>query len=86
MEIELTDNAIADITYWKLNNQIKIIKRINALLENILSTPYTGIGKPEPLKFKLAGLWSRRINKEHRIVYRVYKNKIEVLSARYHYD
>ncbi|MEI7589469.1 MAG: Txe/YoeB family addiction module toxin [Chitinophagia bacterium] len=85
MEIELTDNAKADLLYWKLNNQVKIIKRVIVLLENILSTPYSGIGKPEPLKYELTGLWSRRINNEHRIIYSVSGNIILIYSLRFHY-
>ena len=85
MEIELTDNAKADLIYWKLNNQVKIIKRINILLENILSSPYSGIGKPEALKYELSGFWSRRINHEHRIIYAVSNNIIVIYSLKFHY-
>ncbi|MEI6190661.1 MAG: Txe/YoeB family addiction module toxin [Chitinophagia bacterium] len=61
------------------------VKIINNLLENILSEPFPGIGKPEPLKHELAGLWSRRINKEHRLIYRARKEIIEIVSLRFHY-
>jgi toxin YoeB len=72
--------------YWKLNHQIKILKRIEILLEDILSHPYTGIGNPEQLKYELSGLCSRRINKEHRLTYRVInKNQIEIIALRFHY-
>ena len=86
MEIIFSPNAEADLKYWKLNHQVKILKRIEHLLENILINPYIGIGNPEPLKYELSGLWSRRINKEHRFTYRVInENKIEIVSLRYHY-
>ncbi len=81
----MTDNAKADIEYWKLKNQIKIIKRINLLLEDILRNPSKGIGKPEALRYELSGYWSRRINNEHRILYSFSDNIITVYSLRYHY-
>ena len=64
------------------------MKKITALLEDISKHPYTGIGKPEPLKYELAGKWSRRINSEHRIIYSVNDDTIQiyVLSMRYHYN
>jgi toxin YoeB len=63
----------------------KTALRILELIEAILRDPFTGIGKPEPLKFVLAGCWSRRITQEHRLVYRVSENRIDFLQARYHY-
>ena len=74
------------MNHWKLKKNIKIQNRINNLLENIRSEPFTGIGKPEPLKYELTGLWSRRINKEHRLIYRVDIEVIEIVSLRYHYQ
>jgi toxin YoeB len=74
------------LNHWKLKKNIKIQNRINNLLENIRSEPFTGIGKPEPLKYELTGLWSRRINKEHRLIYRVGIEVIEIVSLRYHYQ
>lgn len=62
------------------------MKRISALLEDIEKTPYTGIGKPEELKYELSGWWSRRINKEHRLIYRIKEDQIHVLSLKFHYD
>ena len=64
------------------------MNRISALLADIAEHPFTGIGKPEPLKYDLAGKWSRRINTEHRIVYSVHDEMIDVyiLSMRYHYS
>lgn len=72
--------------YWKLNHQIKILKRIEMLLEDILSHPYTGVGNPEQLKYELSGLWSRRIDKQHRLIYRVVnKEQVEIVALRHHY-
>ena len=63
----------------------KLVKRINQLIEDILRTPFEGIGKPEPLKGDLSGYWSRRINDEHRLVYTVKANDLIVITCRYHY-
>ena len=72
--------------YWKKTDP-NMTKRIKKLLADILEHPYTGIGKPEPLKYELTGKWSRRINTEHRIIYSVHDEMIEVyvFSMRYHY-
>ena len=67
-----------------INNEFRLKK--NILLENIQSTPFTGIGKPEPLRYTLSGFWSRRIDKVHRIIYKVSSNKIEIISVRFHYS
>jgi toxin YoeB len=74
-----------DYISWQ-NEDKKMLKKINTLIKEIQRTPYEGIGKPEPLKFDLAGLWSRRIDREHRLVYQVDKNDILIYSCRYHYD
>jgi len=85
MEIAFTETALSDLQYWKKKKDIKIQIRITKLLEDIKEHPFKGIGKPEPLKFNLSGYWSRRITDEHRIVYRVDKNKVVVIALRYHY-
>lgn len=87
MEIKLLEQAKADLEYWKKTGNKAIMNKITALLKDILEHPYTGIGKPEALKYELAGKWSRRINSEHRIIYSVHDNQIEVyvFSMRYHY-
>lgn len=79
--------AKTDWDYWKQSGNTAITNKITALLKDIAGHPYTGIGKPEPLKYGLSGYWSRRINREHRIIYRVNGNEIEieVLAMRYHY-
>lgn len=86
MKLVFTPVAQEHWEYWKRNNP-DIAKRIKKLLADIVEHPYTGIGKPEPLKYELAGKWSRRINSEHRIVYSVRDETIEVFvfSMRYHY-
>ena len=87
MEIVFLEQAEKDREYWKKSGNKAIMNRITALLEDIIAHPYTGIGKPEPLKYELAGCWSRRINSEHRIIYSVNDDIITVyvLSMRYHY-
>ncbi|WP_333698630.1 Txe/YoeB family addiction module toxin [Bacteroides congonensis] len=87
MEIKLLEQAEIDLEYWKKTGNKVIMNKITALLKDISEHPYTGIGKPEPLKYELAGKWSRRINSEHRIIYSVHEDTIEVyvFSMRYHY-
>ena len=80
--------ADADLAYWKSTGNQRIMKRISRLLEDILLHPFTGIGKPEPLKGELHGVWSRCITDEHRLVYSVSKGMVfvYVLSLRFHYS
>lgn len=87
MEIVLLEQARKDRDYWKKSGNTKIQNRISSLLKDILQHPFTGIGKPGPLKHNLKGLWSRRINDEHRLVYQVSDGMIYVyvLSMRFHY-
>jgi toxin YoeB len=73
-----------DIRYL-VEHDRKMALRALELVESILRDPFTGIGKPEPLKFILAGCWSRRLTQEHRVVYRVSHDRIDFLQARYHY-
>jgi toxin YoeB len=73
-----------DLRYW-IETDRKTALRILDLMAAILADPFVGIGKPEPLKFVLAGCWSRRITQEHRLVYRVAGTRIDFLQARYHY-
>ena len=85
--IVFTQRAREDWDYWRTSGNKAITKKIAALLEDIAAHPYTGIGKPESLKYELAGCWSRRINSEHRIIYRVVDTVVEVqiLTMCYHY-
>jgi toxin YoeB len=73
-----------DLSYWVRTDR-KAALRVLELVEAAMRDPFTGIGKPEPLKFVLAGCWSRRITQEHRLVYRVSESRIDFLQARYHY-
>jgi toxin YoeB len=76
--------AWEDYLYWQRTDP-NMISRINLLIKEIMRTPHSGIGKPEPLKHALQGYWSRRINSEHRIVYKVVGKDILVAQLRYHY-
>ena len=73
-----------DLRYW-VEADRKTALRILELVEGVLRDPFTGIGKPEPLKHVLRGCWSRRITQEHRLVYKVGERRIDFLQARYHY-
>lgn len=85
MIIIFSKNAWDDYLSWQNENK-KILKKINELIKDIQRTLYEGIGKPELLKYDLAGLWSRRIDREHRLVYQVVENELIIYSCRYHYD
>lgn len=85
MEIDFLDNALDDISFWKKSGNKIVQSRITKLLQSICITPYSGIGKPEPLKHDLSGYWSRRITEEHRLIYTVSENRIKVISMRFHY-
>lgn len=86
MELRLTDTAKEDIKFFNRSGQSHIVKRIEKLLISIMETPFTGIGKPEPLKHQYSGKWSRRIDNEHRIIYTVQEDIIYIYSARGHYQ
>lgn len=73
-----------DLKYWVKTNR-KVAIRAFDLIESIMRDPFTGIGKPEPLKFILSGAWSRRLTQEHRIVYTVSDDRVDFLQCRYHY-
>lgn len=73
-----------DLKYWVKTNR-KVALRAFDLIEAIMRDPFTGVGKPEPLKFILSGAWSRRLTQEHRIVYTVGDDRIDFLQCRYHY-
>lgn len=73
-----------DLRHW-INTDRKVALRIIELIEAVLRDPFDGIGKPEPLKYVLAGCWSRRITQEHRLVFRVSERRVDFLQARYHY-
>jgi toxin YoeB len=77
-------DAWEDYLYWQKHDK-QMLRKVNSLIQEILRTPFSGTGKPEPLKYSLEGCWSRRINREHRIVYQVQDNIITIIQCRYHY-
>ena len=79
-----TDEAWSDYLYWQTRDR-KTLKRINRLIEAVKREPFSGIGKPEPLKENLAGFWSRRIDESNRLVYVVEETDLVIISCRYHY-
>jgi len=78
------DDAWQDYLYWQKIDK-KILKRVNQLIKDIQRTPFEGVGKTESLKFDMSGLWSRRINQEHRLIYNVKEEYIVIVQCRYHY-
>ena len=82
--LEFDQNAIEDLSYWVRKDRRKAEKILD-LVQEIAKNPFIGSGKPEPLKYNLSGCWSRRIDQEHRIVYSVEEDKINILSCRFHY-
>jgi len=84
MKLSWADKAWEDYLHWQQTDK-KILKRINRLIKDIQRKPFEGIGDPEPLRFNWAGYWSRRINKEHRFVYRIKDNELLVAQCRFHY-
>ena len=84
MKLIFSENAWEDYLYWQKTDK-KILNRINKLIKEIKREPFTGVGKPEPLKHGLAGYWSRRINDEHRMVYKVMDGALLIAQLRYHY-
>ena len=85
MNFVFTELSWEDYLYWQKNDKQKL-KRINELLKDIVRNPYEGIGKTEPLKFNYASFWSRRIDEEHRLIYRVIDDEIQIVKCRFHYD
>ena len=84
MNLLFLEDAWEDYQYW-LQTDKATLKKINQLIKECIRTPYGGIGKPEPLKFDLTGTWSRRINQEHRLVYKIENENLIILQCRYHY-
>ena len=85
MKYIFVDESWDDYLYWQKIDK-KMLKRLNDLLKEISRTPFSGIGNPEPLKYKYEGFWSRKINKEHQLIYRVEKDEIFIAKCRFHYD
>ncbi len=84
MRLVFSQEAWDDYLHWQKTDR-KLLNRVNLLIREVLRSPFEGIGKPEPLKHGLAGYWSRRINDEHRLVYRVEGESVMIAQCRYHY-
>lgn len=85
MNVVFTDAAWSDYLYWQAEDR-KTLKKINDLIKDIKRSPYEGLGKPEPLRHQLQGYWSRRIDIEHRLVYKVEdRRRLVIIACRYHY-
>jgi toxin YoeB len=84
VRVVFSEHAWDDYLYWQKSDR-KVVLRINALIRDIQRAPYEGVGKPEALKHALSGWWSRRITEEHRIVYRVVGDDLQIAQLRYHY-
>ena len=85
MKYIFVDESWEDYIYWQKTDK-KMLKRINALIKDITINPLTGMGKPEPLKYKYSGFWSRRIDNIHRLIYQVKDDEIRIVKCRFHYD
>ncbi|HMQ74220.1 MAG: Txe/YoeB family addiction module toxin [Rhodoferax sp.] len=84
MKLVFADEAWEDYLYWQKQDR-KMVERIHKLIQEVRRDPFSGVGKPEPLKHALAGFWSRRITDEHRMVYRVEGDSLLIAQLRYHY-
>lgn len=84
MKLTWSEEAWEDYLYWQDADK-RMVKKINALIKDVLRTPFEGKGKPEPLKHNLSGFWSRRITEEHRLVYAIAESAILIAACRYHY-
>lgn len=84
MDLVFLESGWEDYLYWQKTDK-EVLKKINKLIKETLRSPFQGIGKPEALKFGMSGLWSRRINLEHRLIYKIEDDKMVVVQCRYHY-
>ncbi len=84
MRLVFAEQAWEDYLYWQKTDK-KLLERVNTLIKDVTRSPFSGIGKPEPLKNALSGYWSRRINEEHRIVYKIVDGSVFIAQLRYHY-
>jgi toxin YoeB len=84
VKLIFSEQAWEDYLYWQKTDK-QILKRINNLIKDITRSPFEGVGKPEPLKHALSGYWSRRINDEHRMVYKIRDESLHLAQLRYHY-
>ena len=90
MEVIYSDKAQKDREFWKKSGNKTVMNKITSLIQDIQLHPFEGLGKPEPLKYELSGKWSRRINREHRLIYQVTDNNdieiLSILSMKGHYE
>lgn len=84
MKLVFSDEAWGDYLYWQKQDR-KMVERINKLIKEVVREPFAGVGKPEPLKHALAGFWSRRITDEHRMVYRLEGDELQLAQLHFHY-
>ena len=84
MKIIFLDQAWEDYLYWQSTDKA-MLKKVNSLIKEIERMPFEGSGKPEPLKHNLAGMWSRRLTLEHRIIYKIENESVVIFQCRYHY-
>ena len=84
-ELEFSYQALEDIEFHKLAGNKSVINKILNIFQDLTDDPFQGIGKPEPLKYNLSGKWSRRITKEHRIIYKVDNSTVYIFSVKGHY-
>lgn len=85
MKLIFVEESWEDYQYWQKTNK-SILHRINEIIKDITRSPFEGIGKPEPLRYKYKGYWSRRIDQEHRLIYKISGDKVWIVKCRFHYD
>ncbi|MEO8716649.1 MAG: Txe/YoeB family addiction module toxin [Burkholderiales bacterium] len=84
-QVRWTRQALADLAHWDRSDR-RVASRVRQLVSQIEQQPFAGIGKPEPLRYEWSGYWSRRITREHRLVYRVEGDSVYIAQCRFHYD
>ena len=85
MNVAFLSQGWEDYLHWQTTDK-QVLRKLNALIKECQRTPYGGSGRPEPLRYELSGWWSRRISDEHRLVYRVTDDALEIAQCRFHYD
>jgi toxin YoeB len=85
MKLIFVEESWEDYQYWQKTNK-SILHRINQIIKDITKSPFEGIGKPEPLRYKYKGYWSRRIDQEHRLIYKISGDEVWIVKCRFHYD
>jgi toxin YoeB len=85
MKLTFAEQAWSDYLYWQAHDK-KILKKINMLIKEVKRAPFEGMGSPEPLRHNWSGFWSRRITREHRLVYTVVEDEVLIAQCRYHYE